>query len=93
LIPIADRHVDYAWEVAKKLKAAGLRVQVDDGAERMQAKIRNAQTQKIPYMLVTGDKEIEQGAVAMRLRSGENPGLMKVEEFIERAKREIEEKK
>jgi len=93
LIPIADRHVDYAWEVAKKLKAAGLRVQVDDGAERMQAKIRNAQTQKIPYMLVTGDKEIEQGAVALRLRSGENPGLMKVEEFIERAKREIEEKK
>jgi threonyl-tRNA synthetase len=92
LIPIADRHVDYAWEVAKKLKAAGMRVQVDDGAERMQAKIRNAQTQKIPYMLVIGDKEIEQGAVALRLRSGENPGPMNVDAFIEKARIEIDEK-
>jgi threonyl-tRNA synthetase len=92
LIPIADRHVAYAQDVAKKLKAAGLRVQVDDGSERMQAKIRNAQTQKIPYMLVIGDKEIEQGAVALRLRSGENPGAMKVEEFLEKARAEIESK-
>ncbi len=92
LIPIADRHAAYAHEMAKKLKAAGLRVQVDDGSERMQAKIRNAQTQKIPYMLVVGDKEIEQGAVALRLRSGENPGAMKVEEFLQRAAKEIAEK-
>ncbi len=92
LIPIADRHVAYAKDVAAKLKSARLRVQVDDGSERMQAKIRNAQTQKIPFMLVIGDKEIEQGAVALRLRNGENPGAMQVEEFIARAKREIEEK-
>jgi threonyl-tRNA synthetase len=92
LIPIADRHVAYAKDVASKLKAAGLRVQVDDGAERMQAKIRTAQTQKIPYILVIGDKEVDQGAVALRLRAGENPGPMQVDEFIERAKREIKEK-
>ncbi len=92
LIPIADRHVAYANHVAEQLKATGLRVQVDDGSERMQAKIRNAQTQKVPYMLVIGDKEVDQGAVALRLRSGENPGPVKVEEFVERARAEIEKK-
>jgi threonyl-tRNA synthetase len=74
------------------LKKAGLRAEVDDGSERMQAKIRAAQTQKIPYMLVIGDKEMEQGAVALRLRSGEAPGPMPVEEFIQRAKEEVEAK-
>ncbi len=92
LIPIADRHVAYAEEVAEKLKAAGLRVQVDGGSERMQAKIRNAQTQKVPYMLVIGDKEVEQKQVALRLRSGENPGAMPVSDFIARASKEIAEK-
>ena len=92
LIPITDRHIPYAREVAQKLKAAGLRVEVNQGDERMQAKIRAAQMQKIPYMLVVGDKEIEQGAVALRLRSGENPGPMKVEDFLARALAEIENK-
>jgi len=92
IIPIADRHTDFAYEVFKKLKAAGIRVQVDDGSERMQAKIRAAQTQKIPYMLVIGDKEVEAGMVALRLRSGENPGPMPVDEFIQRAKKDIEER-
>jgi len=92
IIPIADRHTDFAYEVSKKLKAAGIRVQVDDGSERMQAKIRAAQTQKIPYMLVIGDKEVEAGMVALRLRSGENPGPMPVDEFIQRAKKDIEER-
>lgn len=85
VIPIADRHVDFAKEVGKRLKKAGLRAQVDSGAERMQAKIRSAQTQKVPYMLVIGDKEVEQGAVALRLRSGENPGPMPVDAFIHMA--------
>lgn len=89
LIPIADRHLDYAYQVAKELKAAGLRVQVDDRSERMNAKIRDAQNQKIPYMLVVGDKEVENGQVALRLRSGENPGPMKVAAFLEQAKQEI----
>ncbi|MBN2148229.1 MAG: threonine--tRNA ligase [Anaerolineales bacterium] len=93
LVPIADRHVDYAAEVAKNLKAAGLRVKVDDRNERMNAKIRDAQMQKIPYMLVVGDKEMEQNQVALRLRSGENPGPMAVADFLELAKQEIQNKK
>ncbi len=73
LIPIADRHVDYARQTAAKLKEAGLRVEVDERGERMNAKIRDAQMQKIPYMLVVGDKEAESGGVALRLRSGREP--------------------
>lgn len=92
LIPIADRHIPYAHQVAEQLRQQGLRVEVDERTERMNAKIRDAQTQKIPYMLVVGDKEIEQGQVALRYRSGENPGAMAVEEFLQLAKREIAEK-
>ena len=89
LIPIADRHLPYARQVAEGLTRLGLRVEVDDRAERMNAKIRDAQNQKIPYMLVVGDKEVEQGQVALRLRSGENPGPITVEAFIERAQEDI----
>jgi threonyl-tRNA synthetase len=85
LIPIADRHGDYARQIAARLKEAGLRVEVDDRNERMNAKIRDAQMQKIPYMLVVGDKEAESGQVALRLRSGENPGPMPLQSFLERA--------
>jgi threonyl-tRNA synthetase len=92
LIPIADRHLDYAFEVEKKLKASGLRVYVDDRSERMNAKIRDAQNQKIPYMLVVGDQEMEAGQVALRKRGGENPGAMSVDDFLALAKDEIEKK-
>ncbi len=90
VIPIADRHMPYAHQVAAKLTAAGLRVEVDERSERMNAKIRDAQGQKIPYMLVVGDKEIEQEQVALRLRSGENPGPISLEDFLERSRQEIE---
>ncbi len=89
VIPIADRHVDFARQVAGKLKEAGLRVEVDERNERMNAKIRDAQLQKIPYMLVVGDKEAENGQVALRLRSGENPGPMPLAAFLERALAEV----
>jgi len=91
MIPIADRHIPYAEQVRDQLRESGLRVEVDDRNERMNAKIRDAQTQKVPYMLVVGDREIEQGAVALRLRSGENPGAMALEAFRELALREVEE--
>jgi threonyl-tRNA synthetase len=81
LIPIADRHVDYAREVAAELKAQGLRVQLDDGDERMNRKIRNAQMQKIPYMLVIGDKEVEAHQVSVRTREEEDRGAMGVDAF------------
>ena len=87
LIPIADRHIDYAQRMAAQLRKAGLRVTVDDRSERMNAKIRDAQNQKIPYMLVIGDKEVENEQVALRLRSGENPGTISILEFIEPSKR------
>ncbi len=81
LIPIADRHIEPAYAVAAQLKTAGLRVEVDDSSERMNAKIRNAQLQKIPYMLVIGDREAAEGMVNVRLRTGEQRGTMPVEEF------------
>jgi threonyl-tRNA synthetase len=92
IIPIADRHLDYAARVLEELKVAGLRVELDDRGERMNSKIRDAQNQKIPYMLVIGDKEQEDNLVALRLRNGENPGPMPVSEFIARAKSDIEKK-
>ena len=91
MIPIAERHNEFAHQVAEELKHAGLRVQVNDSSDRMNAKIRDAQNQKIPYMLVIGDREMEGGAVALRHRSGESLPAMPVEEFIQLAKTEIAE--
>jgi threonyl-tRNA synthetase len=93
LIPIADRHVEYCKQVAERLKKAGLRVQIDAGTERMQAKIRNAQLQKIPYMLVAGDREQENGAVSVRLRSGEDLKSKSVDEFLSLAQTAIDSRK
>ncbi|NMB60174.1 MAG: threonine--tRNA ligase, partial [Chloroflexi bacterium] len=92
IIPIADRHLEYTKTLAAELKKAGLRVTVDDRPERMNAKIRDAQNQKIPYMLVVGDKEVENGQVALRLRNNENPGPMDVKDFITRARNDIDKK-
>ncbi len=92
LIPIADRHIAYAREVAARLREAGLRVEVDDSNQRMNAKIREAQLQKIPYMLVVGDREMANGTVAVRLRTGEDRGPMPVEDFLRMACQAIAEK-
>jgi threonyl-tRNA synthetase len=93
LIPITDRHVAYAKQVEVQLRAAGLRTEVDARSERMQAKIRHAQLQKVPYMLVVGDREAEAGAVAVRLRTEEDLGARSVEEFIAMAQEAIAEKR
>ncbi len=93
VIPIADRHVDYAYSVADQLKAAGLWVDVDASGERMQAKIRDAQMQKVPYMLIIGDREIEAGQVNLRVRDGSKPGAMAVDDFIALAQEAIAEKR
>jgi threonyl-tRNA synthetase len=90
LIPIADRHVEYANKVAAQLREAGMRVEVNAGSDRMSAKIRDAQGQKVPYMLVMGDKEAEASAVALRLRSGEDLGAISVAQFLARAKADTE---
>ena len=83
IIPITDRHLDYAFEMAKRLKAAGIRAEVDDRTDRMNAKIRDAQKQKVPYMLVIGDQEVENNAVALRRRDGERVNGLPLEAFIE----------
>ena len=89
LIPIADRHIDYAQEVVAKLKAAGIRAEVDASGDRMNAKIRDAQLQKIPYMLIVGDREVEGESVSVRLRSEEDLGSMSVAGLLDRMQSEI----
>jgi len=84
IIPIADRHIEYANEVLAALKEAGVRAEVDSRSERMNAKVRDAQLQKIPYMLVVGDKEAADNAVAVRLRTNENLGATPLDAFIKR---------
>ncbi len=93
ILPIADRHFDYAYDVKKQLEAKGMRVELDDRNEKIGYKIREARLQKVPYMLVVGDSEVEAGAVAVRQR-GENGdlGAMPLEKFIEMAVNEIETK-
>ena len=80
VIPIADRHIEYAAQAAGRLRDAGFRVEVDDRSERMNLKIRQAQLQKVPYMLVVGDREASANAAAVRTREGENRGAMPLDE-------------
>jgi threonyl-tRNA synthetase len=89
VIPIADRHLDYARGVERRLREAGLRVEVDARGERMNAKIRDAQLQKIPYMLIAGDREAHNEAVAVRLRSGEDLGALPVADVVARLVKDV----
>ncbi len=82
VIPITNDQVEFAREVERQFAAVGLRADVDDGRDRMQAKIRNAQLEKIPYMLVVGKREVEAGAVAVRLRNGRDLGAMPVADAL-----------
>jgi threonyl-tRNA synthetase len=82
VIPIADRHLDYAESVRSALAEAGLRAEVDDRSERMQAKVRDAQEQKVPVMVVVGDRDQEAGAVSPRLRTGESSQGVPLTEFV-----------
>ncbi len=84
IIPIADRHQEYANTVLNILKSAGVRAEVDSRSERMNAKVRDAQLMKIPYMLVVGDKEASENAVAVRLRTNENLGATPLATFVAR---------
>jgi threonyl-tRNA synthetase len=88
VIPIADRHLPYANEVAAKLRAERLRVEVDARNERMNGKIRDAQLKKVPYMLVVGDREAEAQAAAVRVRNGGDMGAMPVTAIVERLRTE-----
>ena len=90
VLPIADAHIDYAKKVKEELQRAGIRVELDDRQEKIGYKIREAQLQKVPYMLVVGDKEKEANAVGVRSRKEGDSGAQKVEDFISKIKEEIE---
>ena len=83
-IPIAERHVDYLYDIAKRMKVQGLRVEVDDSDDRMQKKIRNAQLQKVPFMMIAGDDDVEKGAVSFRYRDGRQDNGVPIEEAVAR---------
>jgi threonyl-tRNA synthetase len=93
IIPVADRHNDYAKKVMVELKNHGIRAEIDDRSERMNLKIRQAQLEKVPYMVVIGDKEIEGDTVAVRRRSGEQLPAQSLASFIETVAKEITDKK
>ena len=90
VLPIADRHLDYARTVGHRLAAAGLRAAVDDRQEKIGYKIREAQVQKIPYMLVVGDREAADGTVGVRHRAAGDQGARRLDDFVHLAVREIE---
>ena len=83
-IPIAERHVDYLYDVARQLTKAGIRAEVDESDERMQKKIRNAQLQKVPFMMIAGDDDMAAGAVSFRYRDGHQDNGVPIDEAIER---------
>jgi len=84
IVPIADRHNEFCFEVGKRISEAGFRVEVNDSNDRMNAKIRQAQLQKVPYMLVAGDREVEAQSLSVRTRSGDNLEPMSIDQVIDR---------
>ena len=91
-MPIADRHNEFTAKVAAELKKRGIRVEVDGRSEKIGFKIREAQLQKIPYMLVIGDKEVETENVSIRCRKRGDIGTMSVSDFCDMVEKEIREK-
>lgn len=92
LLPIADRHLDYLYDVKKALEAKGIRCEIDDRSEKMGFKIRAAQLEKVPYMVIAGDKDIENGTISVRSRKDGEQGAVTLDEFIKNIMEEIETK-
>ena len=91
-LPIADRHADYAREIMEKLEAKGIRCELDDRSQKTGFKIRAAQMEKVPYMIIVGDKDVEAGTVSVRSRKNGDEGATTVDEFVARIEKEIAEK-
>jgi len=89
IVPIADRHNEFCFEVGKRISEAGFRVEVNDSNDRMNAKIRQAQLQKVPYMLVAGDREVEAKSLSVRTRSGDNLEPMSIDQVIDRFTKQV----
>jgi threonyl-tRNA synthetase len=93
IIPISDEHREYACKAAEELRGRGIRAEIDDKSGRMQHKIRDAEMQKVPYMLVVGGKEAQAESVSVRERGKGDLGAMKLADFIKKIAGEVEEKK
>ena len=91
-LPIADRHQDYCREMMQKLSDAGVRCEFDDRSEKIGFKIRSAQMEKIPYMILVGDKDIEANTISVRSRKNGDEGATTIDEFVKRVKEEIDTK-
>ena len=89
ILPISQAHHEYAQKFAKELQEKGIRVELDDRSETLSAKIRNAQMEKVPYMAVVGDRELENNSLAVRVRDGQKQEVMKVAEFVSKLQKEI----
>jgi len=83
-IPVAERHVEHLTEVARRLRERGVRVEIDESDDRMQKKIRNAQLQKVPFMVIAGDRDVEEGAVSFRYRNGDQDNGVSIEDAVAR---------
>ena len=92
IIPIAERHVEYAEKMGDQIRSRRIRVEIDDRNERMQAKIRDATLQKVPYIGIIGDKEIDAKTISIRTRDGEDLGILSISPFIDQVTNEIEKK-
>lgn len=92
LLPVADRHLDYVYEIKKVLESNGMRVEIDSRSEKIGYKIREAQLEKVPYMFIIGDKDIEANTVSVRHRKNGDLGAMKLDEFVDKALDEINNK-
>jgi threonyl-tRNA synthetase len=92
VLPIADRHAEYAASVAERLRASGARAELDDRSESLGRRIRDAEVRKIPYILVAGDREVEAGQVALREHRKGDEGAVGVDEFADRLARETAER-
>tara|TARA_Y100000817_G_scaffold130134_1_gene102026 strand:- start:335 stop:1189 length:855 start_codon:yes stop_codon:yes gene_type:complete len=92
LIPIADRHHEYSNKIRDYLNGNNIRVEIDDSRDRMNAKIRNAQIQKIPYMFIIGDREIESNKIGVRLRSGDDLGALGLDDVMNHINNSIDDK-
>ena len=93
ILPISDKFNDYAYEIKKIMSDKGIRVDIDDRAEKIGYKIREAQLKRIPYMLIVGEKEVEDKLVSVRSRDDGDQGQIKVDEFIQKVIKEVEERK
>jgi len=92
IMPITDKQGSHAKKIVEDLKKEGIRVELDNRTERLQAKIRDGSLQKVPYLGIIGDREIESSSISVRMRNGKDLGKLKISDFLQKLKEEIDKK-